>query len=263
MKLQKTSKNRYKIWFKQGEYDYEAGIISFNQGYYEWATYQAEQAVEKTLKSVIAKAGWHPPRVHKIAILLGICNHVNLKFKQTKFDFKHLESFTFISRYPFLIPGKNETPHDLISKHDAKRALKQAKDIIDKIRNLLHEHGDDNFISDAKIMAYDQAQINRRLDEINTALIKEFNPEKIILFGSYAREIPVKKTGTMDILIIAYSNDRFIDRIKLARAVTRGGDPIIEPLVYTPSEFEYMLNEEGEGFVEAALREGKVIYQKE
>ena len=111
-----------------------------------------------------------------------------------------------------------------------------------------------------KVIAKPRTQLSPYAPRILTIQIK---PEKIILFGSYAREVPAKKTGTMDILIIAHSEESFIDRIKIARAVTRGGDPIIEPLVYTPSEFEYMLNEEGEGFLESALREGKIIYKKE
>jgi len=257
------NKDRYKVWFKQADFDFHAATLSMEHGYYEWSTYQAEQSVEKAFKAIIAHAGWQPPRMHKIPILLGICNNVNLRCHDTIFRFKHIESFTFISRYPFLIPGKRVTPHELINEEDARKALNQAGEILDKVGEILRfpvteMHGDIKVIE-----SYNAQQIENRLIEIKNKIINELNPEKIVLFGGYAREYPEKKTGTMDILIIADTKLSFIQRIKKVRTITRGQSPVIEPLIYTPEEFQYMKDEEGEGFLESAVREGRVIFEKD
>src|SRR5574342_340456 len=95
-KLKANAWKRYKIWLNQAEFDLKAANISLAHGFHEWAAYQAEQAVEKGIKSVIVNAGWLPPKVHKIPVLIGIANQANKEFAMTKFQFKHLESFTFI-----------------------------------------------------------------------------------------------------------------------------------------------------------------------
>lgn len=86
-----------------------------------------------------------------------------------------------------------------------------------------------------------------------------FNPQKIILFGSYARG-DFREDSTIDVFIIADTEARFVDRIRGAIEVT-GGYPPVEPIVYTPEEFNLMLKQ-GEGFIESALQEGIVLYKK-
>ncbi|MBN2016350.1 HEPN domain-containing protein [Candidatus Dojkabacteria bacterium] len=130
---------RYKVWLKQAEFDFEAAKSSKLSGFFEWACFQCEQAVEKALKAVLVKAGWRPPKMHKLAVLMSYCNRANGKFRQTKFEFRDLESFTFVSRYPFLIPGENLSPHEFISSDDAERCIIQARTFLDKIHSLLEE----------------------------------------------------------------------------------------------------------------------------
>lgn len=102
----------------------------------------------------------------------------------------------------------------------------------------------------------------QRLNDCVQHLVHIFAPEKIILFGSFARgEIKPKQSGTMDIMVIAETDLRFFDRIKKALESCKGGDPPIEPLIYTPSEFDMLLSQ-GEGFIEDALEEGVVLYDK-
>ncbi|MBN2016349.1 nucleotidyltransferase domain-containing protein [Candidatus Dojkabacteria bacterium] len=91
-------------------------------------------------------------------------------------------------------------------------------------------------------------------------MVKAFNPERIILFGSFARG-EIKDGGTMDFIIITKTKLRFFDRIKKALEVCSGGEPPIEPLIYTPEEFDLLLGQ-GEGFLEDALEEGIVVYKK-
>lgn len=105
-------------------------------------------------------------------------------------------------------------------------------------------------------------KLAQRLDDVVAKLAAEFNPEKIILFGSFARG-DYKKTSTMDLLVIANTDLRFTDRIKRALEVCKGGPkPPIEPLVYTPEEYKAMLEEAQEAFLHDALSEGIVVYEK-
>jgi len=139
-KLKRKGKGeRYKVWLEQAEFDYEAANVSKENKFYEWSCFQCEQSVEKALKAVLVHAGWRPPKMHKLAVLMSYCNDANKEFRKTKFEFRDLESFTFVSRYPFLIPGENLSPHKFINLEDAKRCLKQARSFLDKIHNLLKE----------------------------------------------------------------------------------------------------------------------------
>ena len=94
---------RYRIWLRQAGFDIQAAELSIQSGFYEWACFQSEQCVEKALKSVLVHGGYRPPKIHKISILVSLCNNTNPEFSKTKFSFRDIESFTFISRYPFFI----------------------------------------------------------------------------------------------------------------------------------------------------------------
>ena len=100
----------------------------------------------------------------------------------------------------------------------------------------------------------------KRIDDIRINLIKEFDPEKIILFGAYARD-DFTPLSTIDILIIANSTLSFIDRIKKAIKVCKGAMPPIEPIIYTPEELTQLENE-GEVFLESAYNESIILFDK-
>lgn len=99
-----------------------------------------------------------------------------------------------------------------------------------------------------------------RVEDCVEKIREAFDPEKIYLFGSYARG-EAKEGTTMDFIIIAKSKLRFFDRIKKALIACRGGKPSIEPLVYTPREFELLLSQ-GEGFLEDALEESVELFNR-
>lgn len=137
--LTKGKGKRFEVWLEQAEFDFQAAKVSRDANFYEWATFQCEQAVEKALKAVLVHAGWRPPKMHKLAVLMSYCNNANKEFRKTKFEFRDLEAFTFVSRYPFLIPGENLSPHKFITLDDAEKCINQAKVFLDKIQKLLKE----------------------------------------------------------------------------------------------------------------------------
>lgn len=257
---------RYKVWLQQGYWDLEAAKDSFKNQSYEWTCYQAVQATEKILKSVIVHAGWSPPPTHKLGVLVSMCNRANQVFVNVKLNFRKLEAYTFISRYPFVFPGqKNITPHEFISKEDGAVCLEIAQGVFENISEFLSKGGSyPKNIIDLSNFYFTADEISLRIKDITDKIVKssEIDVEKITLFGTFAREKIRPKTSTLDLLIIGETNLDFIRRIEHIRDLTKGGEPIVEPLIYTKDEINYMLEEEGEGFLESAIKEGRVLWEK-
>ena len=89
---------------------------------------------------------------------------------------------------------------------------------------------------------------------------KDYGPDKIILFGSYAYGVPGRDSD-IDLLIIKDTDDRPIDRrVAVARIVS---DPKrfipFQPIVLTPAEVQERL-EVGDQFVREILEKGEVLY---
>lgn len=259
----------YTVWLTQARHDLRAAIDSRNDGNHEWACYQANQAAEKAIKAVIVHARVRPPRVHKLGVLMGIANNANKLFFDVRFDYRKIESYTFISRYPFLMPGQNRAPHDFINKSDSDTCIRIANEILDKITNFINkglvEHRKGVVIGEtsSESQYFSKAEIDKKIEELIESIksCDLLKAQKIILYGGFAREATRPRTSTMDILVVAETQLPFIERIQHVREITRGGSPIVEPLVYTPDEFNQLLNEEGEGYLESAIEEGRVLWE--
>ena len=262
----KKSRDRFRIWLLQAKFDLEIAQISLKEDYFEWACYQSVQSVEKALKAVLVHAGWRSPKTHKLGVLVSMANHANRLFVDIKLNFRKIEAYTFISRYPFVFPGRNITPHDLITRQDADTCVALAQNIYSSIEQFLSE---DKLEKGEAIRNedyyFDEAEIKTRIEKFISILTsdEQLKVSKIILFGTFAREKIVPMSSTMDMIIIADTELPFIERIKYVREITAGSEPIVEPLVYTQSEFDYMKDEEGEGFIESAIEEGRVIYDRD
>ena len=57
-----------------------------------------------------------------------------------------------------------------------------------------------------EVISFDRVSIDQLILEITNRLVKEFNPEKIFLFGSHAWGIP-NKDSDLDLLIIVSNSD--------------------------------------------------------
>lgn len=256
--------NRFRVWLNQAQYDLEAANISMENNIYEWTCYQSIQCVEKAFKAIIVHAGYRPPKTHRLGVLVSMSNRANNFFENVKFDFRKIESYTFISRYPFVIPGNNMTPKEMIKREDAETCLTIAKDIFGKISGFLENKktGSDKDLS-MEDYYFTEEEIDARIREVVEQIknCEKLKTEKIILFGSFAREKTRPKSSTMDILVIARTDLPFVERISYVKEVTSGKEPFVEPLVYTPEEFHNLYEEEGEGFLESAIDEGRVLWE--
>lgn len=96
--------------------------------------------------------------------------------------------------------------------------------------------------------------------EIVEKIKQEYQPEKIILFGSYAYGVP-DRDSDIDLLIIKDTTDRPIDRrVAVSRIVSDSRRLIpFEPIVLTPKEVNDRLKI-GDQFLKEILKKGKVLY---
>ena len=102
---------------------------------------------------------------------------------------------------------------------------------------------------------------NKELKKITQKIVKEYKPEKIILFGSYAWGKPTEDSD-FDLFIVKNSRKRRIDRERELLGHLFGYDfPAMDILIYTPTEIKRRLNIE-DPFVKDIFSKGKLLYAK-
>ena len=89
-----------------------------------------------------------------------------------------------------------------------------------------------------------------------------YQPEKIILFGSYACGRPTKDSD-IDLFIIKETDrprrERFVEVSKLLFKIS--SDVSVEPLVFTPEELRERITI-GDPFILEILQKGEVLYDR-
>ncbi|MFH0764953.1 MAG: nucleotidyltransferase domain-containing protein [Calditrichota bacterium] len=100
------------------------------------------------------------------------------------------------------------------------------------------------------------------LPPIIAKLQRDYQPERIILFGSYAYGKPTKDSD-IDLFIVKDTPLRWVDRfVEVKRIIFDPNRHIaVSPCVYTPSELEERL-QAGDSFVNEILRKGQVVYER-
>ena len=101
------------------------------------------------------------------------------------------------------------------------------------------------------------------IDEIRRALepaLKKGGASRAIVFGSYARG-EAHGYSDLDLIIVFDTAKRFFDRHSDFAGIRHVWHTGLDMLIYTPAELEQMLAER-RAFVEIALEEGIVIYEK-
>jgi predicted nucleotidyltransferase len=95
--------------------------------------------------------------------------------------------------------------------------------------------------------------------DIIQSIICNYTPQKIVLFGSFARG-EAHEGSDIDLMIIKETSKRFIDRIadviQLNKTLLT-----LEPMVYSPLEFETMKKEKRD-FIMTIEEEGIEIYDE-
>ena len=99
------------------------------------------------------------------------------------------------------------------------------------------------------------------ITDIARKIADSFNPEKIILFGSYAWGIP-ERDSDLDLFVIMESTERPIKRAAALRRVLKDRYVPMDILVRTPEELKHRI-EIGDPFIKKILRDGQVIYARD
>lgn len=101
----------------------------------------------------------------------------------------------------------------------------------------------------------------KKIDQL-VEVIKELDPEKIILYGSVARN-EIHSDSDIDLCVIKKTNDRLKVKREISDLIWEhniGFDPEIDINVYSPSVY-YDWLERNDPFIEE-IEKGKVLYEK-
>lgn len=99
-----------------------------------------------------------------------------------------------------------------------------------------------------------QSQINDVVDII----VKNINPDKVILFGSYAYGQP-QEDSDLDILVIKDTDSDRYKRTREIKKYLRGIKIPIDVVVYTKAEIEEWKDTKS-AFITQILQDGRVLY---
>jgi predicted nucleotidyltransferase len=104
-----------------------------------------------------------------------------------------------------------------------------------------------------------QKLLNDELSRIVQIIKREYDPERIILFGSMAGK-RIHEWSDIDLLVIKKTSKRLIDRtLEVGRLVhPKVG---IDLFIYTPEEYELLLRERS-SFLLSVLETGETVYEK-
>jgi predicted nucleotidyltransferase len=100
-----------------------------------------------------------------------------------------------------------------------------------------------------------------KIDDIITRIATKFNPDKIILFGSYAAGNPNNNDSDIDLLIIKDSDlPKHKRSFEIQKSLIGSMIPM-DILVYTNKEFEKEKNEKY-SFINSAIKTSKIVYER-
>jgi predicted nucleotidyltransferase len=102
-------------------------------------------------------------------------------------------------------------------------------------------------------------ELEKELKRIVKILVKNYQPEKIILFGSLAGG-RIHQWSDLDVVVIKETKKRFAERAGEVSAAVPHNVPL-DFIVYTPNEFKemtsynYIVRDE-------IIKKGRVVYEK-
>ncbi len=100
----------------------------------------------------------------------------------------------------------------------------------------------------------------KTLNGLRNRIIKHYDPDRIILFGSSA-EGNLREGSDMDLLIIKKTGKRPIERQVEVEGIISDREFPVDVLVYTPEEVRFLFSI-GSPFIEEVMEKGTVLYMR-
>ncbi len=98
----------------------------------------------------------------------------------------------------------------------------------------------------------------KQIKELCDQIVREFQPEKIILFGSRAYGKPTRHSDVDLLVIMSYEEEYWRQLVKIIETLKTWLP--IDLLLRTPKEIEERLAM-GDGFIKEITERGKVLYE--
>ena len=105
----------------------------------------------------------------------------------------------------------------------------------------------------------ERKNVEQELKEITEKIVREYQPEKIILFGSWAWGNPGPDSD-VDLFIVKDSSKPKLERMREVDEIVFPRTVPLDILVYTPAEIDDSINKSGNLFIEDIVRNGKTLY---
>ena len=102
-------------------------------------------------------------------------------------------------------------------------------------------------------------EILGKIEEYAKEVVSQLKPYRIVLFGSFATG-DINEGSDIDIMIVADFEEGFLDRMKRLMDINTFEIPI-EPIGYTPEEFERMMKRENP-FIREVIEKGRILYER-
>jgi len=105
------------------------------------------------------------------------------------------------------------------------------------------------------------AEARRLIRSLVEKIVREYRPEKVILFGSYAHDTP-DEDSDIDLFIIKETTERPIDREIAVVTIVSDAHRLtpFDPHVMTPGEVRERLRM-GDQFIREIIETGEVLYE--
>jgi predicted nucleotidyltransferase len=104
------------------------------------------------------------------------------------------------------------------------------------------------------------AELPEEVQETIRKIVEGYDPEKIIIFGSYARG-DWTEDSDLDLLVVKETDERPFERIGAVSSLCWPRKLAMDVLVKTPEEIETNLQER-ELFTRTVMREGVVVHDR-
>lgn len=101
-------------------------------------------------------------------------------------------------------------------------------------------------------------RLSKELNSIKDKIIKEYQPEKIVVFGSFVNG-HIQENSDLDIMILKDTKSPFLERLKEVALISKP-KIAVDFLVYTPHEYQIMSSDHNYFFNE--IIKGKTIYER-